>query len=94
MKVFLSIMICSSFLFALDNNSELERKKRIEKQIQEEIEKEKKFAQEQAFYHAENYNLKRSEVNKDSVDRLPIFEIDDSDSDYLEMEDEFIPTYK
>ena len=56
-----------------------EKKLRIEKQIKEEIEKEKKYAQEQKFYNNENYDFKRSEINKDTLHLVPEIEVDDLD---------------
>jgi len=56
-----------------------EKKLRIEKQIKEEIEKEKKYAQEQKFYNNENYDFKRSEINKETLHLVPEIEVDDLD---------------
>ncbi|MEN8303616.1 MAG: hypothetical protein ABFQ64_06075 [Campylobacterota bacterium] len=76
MKIFLTFMILfSSLLIAADSSKkEKERKSRIEKQIKKEMENEKKYAKEQTFYSAENYDFKGAEVNKDSLDSVPDLE--------------------
>jgi sortase (surface protein transpeptidase) len=57
------------------------KKQRLEKQIKQEIEKEKKYAKEQTFYNSDNYDFKRSEVNPESLSTIPEIEVDDLDMD-------------
>ena len=92
MKKFLTIVIIfSSLLFALNNednstkksDADIEREKRVERNIQKQIDKEKKFGKEQAFYHGKDYDLKESEIDEASVVSIP--EIDD-DMDF-DMDD-------
>ncbi len=73
MKIFLTfVIVLNSLLLAADTKeSASERKKRVEKQIKVEMEKEKKYAREQTFYNQDNYDFKGAEVNKDSLDQLP-----------------------
>ena len=60
---------------ASDNaKSDKDRKARAEKQLKKEMENEKKYAKEQTFYSAENYDFKGAEVNKDSLDSVPELE--------------------
>ncbi len=54
--------------------SDKERKSRVEKQIQKEMENEKKYAKEQTFYSEKNYDFKGAEVNPDSLDSVPKLE--------------------
>lgn len=62
---------------ATDNKETL----RTKKHINEQIEKEKKYAKEQRFYSGKDYNLKESEVNMDSVKNLPDIPDDNEDFD-------------
>lgn len=80
-KFITSTVILSTLLFA-SNSDEEKSKKRAQEQLKIEMEKEKKYAKEQAFYTIENYDLKGSEVNKESLDSLPDLENqDDFDMD-------------
>ena len=80
MKVFLIfVIILNSLLLATSEDNE--RKIRIEKQIQIEMKKEKKYSKEQTFYLQKDYDLKGAEVNKDSLDSIPDIEPDDFDMD-------------
>ena len=76
MKIFLIFMITFNSLLIASSSakSDKERKSRVEKQIQKEMENEKKYAKEQTFYSAENYDFKGAEVNKDSLDSVPNLE--------------------
>ena len=53
----------------------------INQELQKAMEQEKKFAKEQTFYNAETYDFKGSEINKDSVKKLEVIEMDDPDLD-------------
>ena len=79
-KILIFIVLINSLLFGLDDN-ETSKQKRIDKQIQIEIETEKRYAQEQIFYNAENYNFKGSEVNPELLKYVPELELDDLDMD-------------
>jgi Ni/Co efflux regulator RcnB len=45
-----------------------------QKNLKEQIEREKKYQQEQKFYQGDDYNLKEHEVDKESVDKVPLIE--------------------
>lgn len=77
--LFIFPFILSSMLLAsaTDNKETL----RTKKHINEQIEKEKKYAKEQRFYSGKDYNLKESEVNMDSVKNLPDIPDDNEDFD-------------
>ena len=81
-KIIISIVLLSSLLFASNaSDSEVEGKKRAEQQLKIEMEKEKKYAKEQTFYSADNYDFKGAEVNKDSLESVPVIEVDDFNID-------------
>lgn len=50
-------------------------------EIQKAIEQEKKFAKEQRFYKADEYDFKSAEVNEKSLKNLPILPLDELDMD-------------
>ena len=78
----LMIVLSSLLLAANTKESDIERKKRIEKQmIEQQIKKEKKYAKEQAFYTEKDYDFKAAEVNPESLKSLPVIEVDDLDMD-------------
>ena len=83
-KLFLALLLVFTTILqaSTDSLKEKERQKRIEKQIQTEMEREKKYAKEQVFYQNHNYDFKGAEVNPDSVDSVPDIELqDDFDMD-------------
>jgi len=82
MKLFLAILITfSSFLLASDIDKQ--RKLRTEKQIKKVMEDEAKYAREQAFYTADDYDFKGSEVNEDSLEVIKAPDVDDLDMDHV-----------
>ena len=56
-----------------DNNSSINTKQ-IEKKVQEQIEREKKYAKEKIFYQGSDYNLSEAEVDEDSLSSIPVLE--------------------
>ncbi len=78
-KIFIFAIILNALLMASSEDSD--RKSRAEKQIQIEMEKEKLYSKEQTFYSGDDYDLKGSEVNPDSLSTLPDLEDDDFDMD-------------
>ncbi|MFT5835366.1 MAG: hypothetical protein ACI9RG_000255 [Sulfurimonas sp.] len=84
MKIFfVLILVINSFLFAVDAKQETQ----IDIEVRKQLEKEKKYAQEQTFYQGSDYNLKSFEVNPDAVKDKPEMDIDYSDGDdVLEMD--------
>ena len=80
MKNFMIFMILfNTFLIA--SNTQKEQKTRAEKQLEIEMEKEKKYAKEQTFYKGYDYDLKGAEVNTESLDTVPDLPLDDLDMD-------------
>jgi transcriptional regulator with PAS, ATPase and Fis domain len=60
----------------VDEDSDITKAKRVEKQIQEQIKLEEKYAKEMKFYHGNDYNLSAVEVNQESLSSLPVIEPD------------------
>jgi hypothetical protein len=60
---------------------------RIDKQVQEQMKREEKYAKEQAFYQGSDYNLSEHEVDPKSLDSIKVpepeydFDMDDVYSD-------------
>ena len=74
------VLIFNSLLLASgDTKEEIEKRQRHERNLRAQIQEEEKFAKEQTFYQAENYNFKGSEVNQDSLDSIPDIEVDPFD---------------
>jgi uncharacterized membrane protein len=82
-KISVLMIVLSSLLFAANTKkNDIERRKRIEQQmIKQQLEKEKKYAREQAFYTEKDYDFKGAEVNPESLKSLPTIEVDDLDMD-------------
>ena len=59
-----------------ENNASAEEKKRIEKEIEEQMKREEKYAKEQVFYQGDDYNLKEHEVDVNSLPDVPVLEPD------------------
>jgi Ni/Co efflux regulator RcnB len=59
----------------VDNNTSIKHDK-IEKQVQEQMKREKKYAKEQKFYQGKEYNLSAFEVEKDSLPDVPALDPD------------------
>ena len=86
-KLFLSLLfigVSSTMLNAENNSSKktaTEHNKSTKtdiakKQIQEQIEREKKYAKEQIFYQGSDYDLSHAEVNEKSLSSIPVIEPD------------------
>ena len=56
-----------------ENNSSAHTDK-IEKQIQEQIKREEKYAKEKVFYQDSDYNLSEAEVDENSLSSIPVLE--------------------
>jgi len=80
MKILLTFVVVIGLLFG---SSDIDKAKalRLKKQIEIEMQKEKRYSQEQTFYFADEYDFKGSEVNLESVKSLKRIEMDDLDMD-------------
>jgi len=64
MRLLTLIVLLGSVLFGTENNE-------TKKNIQEQIKKEKKYAKEQKFYRADEYDFKGAEVNDKILESIP-----------------------
>lgn len=71
-KILIVAILFNSLLLA--SNADTEKEKRLKKQIEIEIENEKRHAREQTFYKGKDYDLSGSEVNKESVEAIEAIE--------------------
>jgi len=76
MKYVLILLVSVMVLLAQEKSGNLEKEKKVEAQIKEQIKKEKKYAKEQKFYTEDNYDYKGAEVNKESLKSVPELEPD------------------
>ena len=74
--VMLSLYADSNITQQENNSSEQNITKKIDKQLQMQMEREKKFANEQRFYQGEDYDLSYAEVDKSSLDSVNLIEPD------------------
>lgn len=58
-----------------DSNQSI-KKEKVEKQVQEQMKREEKYAKEQKFYQGSDYNLSAFEVEEDSLPDVPALEPD------------------
>ena len=68
-------LLFSSLLFA-DNNmqqnkKELTKEERAKKNLEDQVKREEKYAREQKFYSAKNYDFKGAEVDEETVNAIP-----------------------
>jgi len=79
MKKILTILTMGvSILFADSNDTNRSQEKsKITTEIEKQIEKEKKYAKEKAFYQGKEYDLKSYEIDPDSLPDVPSLESDD-----------------
>jgi len=77
MKSLFIIAIATALLLAQNNTTkQIDLNSTLSKNIQKEIEKEKKYAKEQKFYMGKDYNLSEHEVDKDTLKNVPLIKPD------------------
>ncbi|WP_295421113.1 hypothetical protein [Sulfurovum sp.] len=59
-----------------DTSQTVSKSKLTEAQVKEQMEREKKYAKEQKFYQGDEYDLKAVEINKKSLEHVPVIEPD------------------
>ena len=59
-----------------ESNITIKKAEKVAKQLEAQIKKEEKIAKEQRFYQAEEYDLSSYEVDKSSLDSIPLIEPD------------------
>ena len=67
--IFTFLVLLSSILIASNINNDKENREK--NHIKEQIKKEQKYAKEQTFYNAKNYDFKSVEVDENSVKAIP-----------------------
>lgn len=68
----ITILIVQTLLFAQEKSPQNENTyTKKQKNIQKQLQREKKYVQEQRFYSGEEYDLKSHEVDKETIDSLP-----------------------
>jgi len=77
MKLSLIVFLSLTSLLASANSNI------ADKELEKQMEKEKKYAKEQKFYQKKDYDLKSMEVNLDSLNSLP----DTEEEDDFDMDD-------
>ena len=91
-SLLLSIVMCSTLVYAEHNQSTTKKSEhnstqqhkennaskdaRLKKELQEQMEREKKYAKEQKFYQGDEYNLSEHEVDPDALKDIPVIEPD------------------
>ena len=86
-NILIAILLISTVLLAENNKSDSGKKSILKKQLKKAMEDEKKFANEQKFYTADEYDFKGSEVNEESLKHIDIIKPDPlmESSDFYEM---------
>jgi hypothetical protein len=78
MKIFLTLLVGFSAIIWAENNesneSNLSEKAILEAQIKKQIEREKKYAQEQKFYQGQEYDLDAHKVDPKILEKVPAIE--------------------
>ena len=76
-KILIIITIAGSILFADSNDTNRSQDKtKINAEIEKQMEKEKKYAKEKAFYQGEDYDLKSHEIDPNVLSKIPSLEPD------------------
>jgi len=79
----------SSILKVKSEDSNITESQRVAKEVQNQIEREKKYAKEKTFYQGSDYNLSEAEVNPNSLSKVPKLEPDydfDMDDAYSDVQ--------
>lgn len=76
-KILILSIIGSVMLYADSNDTNRSQKKtKLKIEIKKQMEKEKKYAKEQAFYQGDDYDLESYEIDPDSLPDVPSLEPD------------------
>ncbi len=66
----------NSTIVNIETNSTVTKEEKSKNNLEKQIAKEKKFAKEQRFYQGEEFDLSSYEVDKNSLDSIPLIEPD------------------
>lgn len=80
------IIFILSTLLSATNDKKDNNKSILEKELQKQLEREKKYAREQTFYSEKEYDLESFEVNEESLKALPDIKEDNTGDEMLEMD--------
>ena len=76
-KILVLTIIVGALLLADSNDTNLSKEKiKINAEIKKQMEKEKKYAKEKAFYQGADYDLKSYEIDPESLPDVPSLEPD------------------
>ncbi len=81
MKYILIMLIFFSSSLIAQEEQAIQKDTKMQKALEEAIEQEKKFAEEQKFYQGEEYDLKSHEVDPSSLDNIEVPEPIEFDMD-------------
>jgi hypothetical protein len=86
-NILLALLLISTVLLAENNKSDSGENSILKKQLKKAMEDEKKFANEQKFYTADEYDFKGSEVNEESLKHIEAIQSDPNSysSDFMDM---------
>ena len=75
-KILLAGMVLSSLVFTLQAQEKNQNKEELLKQkhLKEQMQREKKYADEQKFYQADEYDFSEQEVDPKDLDSIPTIE--------------------
>ncbi len=78
-RLFPLILIAATLVWAGDDNRSTPANDQnlTQKHIKEQMEKEKKYAKEKAFYEGKDYNLSDKTVDPHELDKIPVIEPED-----------------
>jgi len=77
-KVLIILVMGSSILLADSNDTNQSKEKsKIHTEIEKQMEKEKKYAKEKAFYQGKDYDLKSHQLDPNNLPDVPSLEPDD-----------------
>ncbi len=83
--IILPILFLSAFAIASNDNNDSNisktKAKIIEEQVKQQMKKEEKYAREQKFYTAKDYDFNGSRINKASLSHIEVIKPDDPSLD-------------
>lgn len=72
MKTFIAVILAAAALLQAADKQPADDGNITERQVRKQQELEKKYAEEQKFYQGDDYDLKRHEVNPESLPDVPV----------------------
>jgi len=81
MKHVLLATLMFNLLLVASESEANSSKSTIEKELEKQMEREKKYAKEQVFYNADNYDFKGAEVSEETLKNIEAIEVEEFDMD-------------